>query len=513
MDLNMSVSAIGLAIFLFTVLLSFLLGWARKNNERLCLPGPFALPIIGNLHQLGALPHRGLQRLAEKHGPIMLVKMGSVPVVVASSSQAAKQFLKTHDLNFASRPSTVAGKYLFYNRKDIVFAPYGAYWRNIRKICMMELLSAQRIDSFKGVREEEALAMVRSIWEKSEQGRKGVDVSHSVACYTSDLMWRILTGRTNADRLSGGTTFEELVWEGNELMGAVNIGDFIPCLELLDLQGLRRRTKNVHQRLDAVFDKIIDEHVERKGRRGEEGEEEEEERQNDLVDVLVDMEITVEEKKAILMDMFLAAIESSASTVEWAMSELLRNPHVMKKLQGEIDFIVKKDEKITSFHIVRMEYLHCVVKETSRLYPIGPLLIPHESTEDCLVEGPHHDYFIPTKTRLIINAWAIGRDPKVWENPFEFRPERFMDKNFDIIRDPELSMIPFGAGRRSCPGASMAIANMEIALGYLVHYLNWKCEGELDMKESFGITIPKKVHLFAIPTLRLKVNEPSCSQI
>ncbi|GLJ48373.1 hypothetical protein SUGI_1021250 [Cryptomeria japonica] len=505
----MSVSATGLTIFLFTVSVSFLLGWAKKNNRSLCLPGPFALPIIGNLHQLGALPHRSLQRLAEKHGPIMMLKFGSVPVVVASSSQAAKQFLKTHDMSFLSRPSTTAGKYLFYNSKDIVFAPYGPCWRNIRKICTLELLSAKRIDSFRGVREDEALAMVRSIWEKSDKGGVGVDLSHIISCYNSDLMWRILTGRTIADRLSGGTTFEQLIWEAAELIGAINMGEFIPCLDWLDLQGLRRRMKNVHQRLDAVFDKTIDEHVERKGRRGAE----EEEPQKDMVDVLVDMEITVEEKKGILMDMFLGGIETSASTLEWVMSELLRNPHVMKKLQEEIDFIVKEDDKVTSSHIGSMEYLHCVVKETMRLYPIAPLLIPHESTEDCVVKGPHHDYFIPTKTRLIINAWAIGRDPKVWEDPLEFRPERFVGKNLDMIRDPELSTIPFGAGRRSCPGASMAIANMEIAILYLVQCFNWKCERELDMKESFGVTIPRKVHLIAIPTWRSKMNEPSYLQI
>ncbi|GLJ48364.1 hypothetical protein SUGI_1021110 [Cryptomeria japonica] len=443
----MSVSTIGLAMFLFTVFLSLLLRWARKKHGRFSLPGPIPLPIIGNLHQLGAFPHRSLQRLAEKHGPLMLVKFGSVPVVVASSSEAAKHFLKTHDLNFANRPSSAAKKYLFYNGNDIAFAPYGDYWRNMRKICMLELLNAQRIESFKCVREEEALAMVRSIWEKSEEGRMGVDVSHIVACYTSNLMWRILTGRTNADRLSSGTAFEELVWEGNALMGAVNIGDLIPCLEWLDLQCLRRRMKNVHRRLNAIFDKIINEHAKRSVEEGEK------ERQKDLIDVLVDMEITDEDKKGIIMDMFLAGIEPSAIALEWIMSELLRNPHVMRKLQEEIDFIVKNDEKITR------------------------------------------------------------RDPGVWEDPLEFRPERFMGKNLDMIRDLELKMIPFGEGRRSCPGAPMAIANMEIALAYLVHYFNWKCEGELDMNESFGITIPRKVHLFAIPTLRPRVNAPSFLKI
>ncbi|GLJ48367.1 hypothetical protein SUGI_1021160 [Cryptomeria japonica] len=183
--------------------------------------------------------------------------------------------------------------------------------------------SAKRIESFRGLQEEEVLAMVRSIWEKTDKGRVGVDLSQAISCSSSDLMWRILTGRKKADHLSGGTTFEELMSEAAELMGAINIGDFIPCLDWLDLQGLRRRMKSAHQRIDAVFDKIIEEHVERQARRSTE--EEEEERQEDLVDVLVDTEITVEDKKAILMDMFLGSIDTSASTLQWVMFELLRN--------------------------------------------------------------------------------------------------------------------------------------------------------------------------------------------
>ncbi|GLJ41926.1 hypothetical protein SUGI_0868120 [Cryptomeria japonica] len=439
MDFNMSSSVISITILSFTVFLSIIFRWARRNNGILALPGPFPLPVIGNLHQLGTLPQRALHRMADKYGPIMLVKFGSIPIVIASSSQAAKQFLKTHDLIFASRPSTAAGKHLFYNRKDILFAPYGAYWRNMRKICVVELLNSKRIESFKGVMEEEALLMVRSIWEKSEQGRVCVDVSHSVACYASDLTWRILTGRTNADRQKGGDLFEKLVMEVTELMGAVNIGDLIPCLEWLDLQGLRRRMKNLHRRLDAVFHKIIDEHAERERRSSvEEEEEEEEERQKDLVDVLLDTETTRDEKKAIILELFVAAIDTSATALEWAMSELLRNPCVMKKLQDEISFVVKKDEEITNSHISTIEYLHCVVLETLRLHP---------------------------------------------------------------------------PGRRGCPGALMGIATIEVALGYLNHYFEWRTQEEIDMRESFGATIPRKVHLFAIPTRRSSVNAPSSLRI
>ncbi|GLJ48828.1 hypothetical protein SUGI_1029770 [Cryptomeria japonica] len=507
MDLNTSVSAIGFTVLVFTVLLCTLLGCVRRANGRLALPGPFPLPIIGNLHQLGALPHRSLQRLAEKYGPLMSIRLGSVPVVVASSSEAAKQFLKTHDLIFASRPPSAAGKYLFYNCKDIVFAPYGSYWRNMRKVCVLQLLTPKRIESFKGVREEEAWAMVRSIWEKSEQGRVGVNLSHTVSCYTSDLTWRILMGKRTVDRLSGGSEFEELAAQAAKWAGVVNIGYLNPCVEWLDLQGLRRRMKKVQEQLDAIFDKIIDEHVGRQPGRSRE-----EQHNDDLVDVLVDMdgEITIEDKKAIIMDMFLGGIETLASALECAMSKVFRNPHVLNKLQEEINFVVQEDEKVKDSHLEKMEYLHCVLKETLRLHPIVPLLIRHESTEACIVEGTHHNYLIPTKARLIVNAWAIGRDPRVWEDPLGFKPERFVGKNFDIVKDPELRMIPFGVGRRSCPGFSMAIPTIEIALAYLFHYFNWRSEGELEMKEYFGATIPKKEHLFSIPTQRLRENAPSC---
>ncbi|XP_057827743.1 cytochrome P450 71AU50-like [Cryptomeria japonica] len=153
-----------------------------------------------------------------------------------------------------------------------------------------------------------------------------------------------------------------------------------------------------------------------------------------------------------------------------------------------------------------MEYLHCVVKETLRLYALGPLLVVHESTEACIVEGFDHDYLIPAKTRLIVNAWAIRRDPRVWIQPLEFKPKRFMDKIFDIIKDPELSMILFGVGRGGFLGASMGISIVDVALRYLFHYYNWRSEDEIDMNEYFGATILRKEHLFAIPTWRLSLN-------
>nr|ATG29944.1 CYP750B2 [Taxus chinensis] len=503
------VLTLGLAVFI-TILFFCISRVARKNNGRMA-PGPTPLPIIGNLHQMGKLPHRGLQQLAEKYGPIMSLRLGSIPTLVVSSSEAAKLFLKTHDLVFANRPVSAAGKYIFYDQKDIIFGSYGPFWRNMRKICLLELLTPKRIESFRSVREEGAKEMIRSIWEESRQGKVQVDLSETVASFASNSTWRILTGRTYGDRdlSGGGLGFKGMMDEISFLVGAFDVGELIPGLGWLDLLGLKRRMKKVHLLLDGLMEKIMDEHVERRRSGLASGND------KDLVDVLLDlqhtmadMEITRRDIKAIVFDMFSAGMETSTTTLEWAMSEIVQNPHVMKKLQEEIESIVGKDQVVTESNLIYMEYLHCVVKETLRLYPVAPLLIPHESTEDCTVKGPHHAYFIPAKTRLLVNAWAIGRDPNIWEDPLAFNPERFMGTKLDVIKDQECSMIPFGEGRRGCPGASLAIKTLEIVLAHLFHCFDWKTEGDVDMTEVFGATIPRKVHLFALPTWRLGVNVP-----
>ena len=157
--------------------------------------------------------------------------------------------------------------------------------------------------------------------------------------------------------------------------------------------------------------------------------------------------------------------------------------------------------------------MYCVIKEMLRLHPILPLFIPHESTQTCIVEGVHGNYLIPTKSRVIVNAWAIGIDPRIWEDPLEFKPKRFVGKDFDMIRYSQLRMIPFGVGRRSCPGFSMAITTIEIALAHIFHYINWRNEGEMYMNKFVGDTIPKEENLIFIPTWKLRGFRMSCDKM
>eukprot|EP00253_Pinus_taeda_P022326 PITA_22326 len=463
----------------------------RRNKSRLP-PGPYPWPIIGNLHQLSLPAYRSLKNLADKYGPIMFLRLGSVPTVVVSSSDIAKQFLKTHDMVFANRPSTATGKYISYNFKGVVLTPYGDYWKHVRKLCVTELLSAKRIESFKHVREEEVTAMMRSIWEESESGTIAVNLSKAFFTLTTNIIWRIMAGKKLSNDHFGG-----------------------------DGKGFSDLMKKANKIFDSFAEKVIEDHIEHRLDSTSHAEvEAEAEHGKSFVDVLLqiqseqqDAKIGRETIKAIIFDMFLARVETTVNTIDWAMSELLRHPPEMKRLQEEI-CVVCKYRKVNYSDVASLQYLHSVVRETLRLYPGGPLAVPHESSEAVTVRG----YHIPKKTMLMVNVWAIGRDPNVWgKDASEFKPERFMeefggpDNYTDLTRTQDFRMLPFGAGRRGCPGAAMAIPMISLALAQLLHSFNWRVEGDpsqLDMKEAHAVSLPREIPLFAFPSLRLPLGCP-----
>jgi len=304
----------------------------------------------------------------------------------------------------------------------------------------------------------------------------------------------------------------QIVRDMTPLAGAFYIGDFIPSLSWLDLQGIRGRMKKVNGEFDAVMESVIDEYIKNGQANGQRG--------DDFIEVLLniseraadaeDRKLSRTEIKALLLDMFSAGIDTSATTLEWAMSETLKNPAVMKRVQEELDTTVGNDGRLKPCDVPRLEYLQCLVKETLRLHSPVPLLLPHESTKACTVAG----YRIPAKTRLIVNAWAIGRDPAAWgEDALAFKPERFMQldgPNRDIdVRGRDFELIPFGSGRRGCPGMALALEVVSVAFSHLMHCFNWSLEykdgiqEELNMSESFGVTMPRRFELFATPALRL----------
>ncbi|KAF5934125.1 hypothetical protein HYC85_030296 [Camellia sinensis] len=479
----------------------------RKNSRKILPPGPRALPIIGNLHMIGTLPHRALEALSKKYGPIMLVQLGNIPTIVVSSPRAAELFLKTHDTVFASRPNIQAAKYMSYENKGMAFATYGSYWRNVKKLCTLELLSVRKIDGYEAMRREEMEVLVQLL--KAAAPREVVDLSEMVAGVMEDMTCKMVFGRSNDERFDLKTVVQKAL----VLVGAFNIADFVPILAPFDLQGLTRSLKETSKAIDTILEIIITEHEQDPSRIHQTHD------KKDFIDVMLSLmnnkssttthdelsySIDRNNIKAIAVDMLVGAIDTSTTAIEWVMSEILTHSRVAQKLQQELMNVVGGERMVAETDLVKLEYLEMIIKETLRIHPVAPLLIPRESMEDIVIDG----YFIPKNSRILVNSWAMGQDPSIWSDDVgEFLPERFMDGHVDI-RGRDFQLIPFGSGRRGCPGMHLGLTNIRLVVAQLMHCFDWELPNgmkpnELDMSEKFGLSLPRAKHLLAIPTYRL----------
>ncbi|CAO2199681.1 unnamed protein product [Urochloa humidicola] len=485
---------------LFIALLSLLLFAKTRTSGRdgrRLPPSPPGLPILGHLPLLGPLPHRKLQAMAAKHGPVMLLRLGRVPTVVASSAAAAQEIMKTRDLAFASRPRLRMAERLIYGR-DMVFAPYGEHWRQARRVCVLHLLSHRRVQSLRRVREQEAAALVARV----HRGRDAtVNVTALIISYTNGIISRAAFGDDGI--YYGGEELARLFADFEGLLGTVTIGDFVPWLAWVDtLMGLDARAARTSAQMDALLERVIADHRKRRRdrRRDDDGHRE------DFVDVMLDVNEEAADGgvmfddvaiKAIVLDMFAAATDTTYTTLVWAMAELINHPHEMRKLQAEVRAAVGDGDHVTEDHLPELRYLKCVIKETLRLRTPLPLLVPHETTQDTELLG----YHVPARSRVIVNAWAIARDPAAWDRPDEFLPERFAgdDLTADYLLGQDFRFVPFGAGRRGCPGVEFAVPSMELALASLLYHFDWELPSggpsKLEMHELNGLTVRFKAML------------------
>lgn len=463
-------------------------------------PSPAKLPIIGHLHKLGKFPHRSLHKLSQKHGPLMLLRLGSVPTLVVSSAEAAQEVMKTHDLAFADRPRSKLNEKLLYNYKDVASAPYGEYWRQMKSICVIQLLSNKRVYDTRKVRENETALLMKKVAESSPSV---VDLSDLLMTFTNDIVSMSAFGRKFSEGESG-RQFRRLMKEFVSVLGGFDVGTYLPKLAWFSsVLGFYTKVDAVAKEFDEFLERIVDEHIDTSKREKFEGVE-------DFVDVLLEIykdknitgfSIDRESIKAIVLDVLAAGTDTTYTVLEWAMAELLRHPQVMKKVQNELRVIGRnRSNIIAQDDYEKMPYLEAVIKETLRIHPPIPLLVPREARNDVNVMG----YDIVAGTMVIINAWAIGRDPTLWDEPDKFKPERFLHSTIDF-RGCDFQLIPFGAGRRSCPGISFAMVTNELVLANLLHKFDWELpngmKGEdLEMTETTGLAIHKKEPLLAVAT-------------
>ncbi|CAN6312636.1 unnamed protein product [Urochloa humidicola] len=475
-------------------------------------PGPPGLPILGALPLVGPAPHSGLASLARKYGPIMYLKMGTSGVVVASSPSAARTFLKALDAKYANRPDVASAREITYARQNMVFADYGPRWKLMRKLASVHLLGARALADWAGVRREEAAHMVRDVAEAAAAGRHVV-VPEVLVCALANIVGRITVSKRVFDAHGDESNrYKDMIVSLLTGAGMFNIGDFVPALARLDLQGVQAKMRRIHNQFDGLITELLAEHAATAAERARQGRQDFVDRLRASMDAGADDDsgetITEVNIKGLIFDMFTAGTDTSSIIMEWALAELLQNPSVMARAQEELDAVVGRGRRLEESDLRNLPYLQAVCKEAMRMHPSTPLSLPHFSFDACDDVGDE-GYRVPANTRLLINIWAIGRDPSAWEAPLEFRPERFLPGGAAEKVDPLgnfFELIPFGAGRRICAGKLAGMVFVEYFLGTMLHAFDWRLpdgEEKLDMSETFGLALPKAVPLRAVVTPRL----------
>ncbi|KAM3308536.1 premnaspirodiene oxygenase [Capsicum chacoense] len=483
--------------FLFT-----LFAKRRKSTQEKLPPGPWRLPIIGSLHHLrGALlfPHCTFKNLAIKYGPIMYLQLGEIPTVVISSPNMAKEVLKTHELAFATRPQLTSVSITTYNFKDIVFTPYGDEWRQMRKICVTNLLSTKIVKSFGSIRKDEIMKIVSSI--RSTNGSSVVNLTEKMLQFSNSVTCRSAFGKvcTNQGELIN------LLRDVLDAIGGFDVADLFPSWKLLHkMSGVQSKLLKLHQKVDVALENIVNEHIKNQALGSKEngdqligGE--------DLVDVLLRIKengelqfpITNDHIKAFIADMFSGGTETSAGSIIWALSEMMRRPNIMAKAQNEVRQVFKGKTSFDEEDLDKLTYLKLVINETLRLHPPGNLLL-RECRKETYIDG----YTIPPKTRVLINTWALGRDSESWDDPDNFIPERFENSPVDYMGN-YFEFIPFGSGRRICPGMQLGLANVKHPLARLLYHFDWALPygastEDLDMVAKTGLSASKQKDLCLI---------------
>ncbi|XP_062093092.1 isoflavone 3'-hydroxylase-like [Humulus lupulus] len=475
-----------LIVIILTVVLSFK---TKKRHYKNLPPTPPSLPIIGHLHLVKPPIHRAFHNLSSKYGDVFSLWFGFRRVVVVSSPSAVEECFTKNDIVLASRPRFLVAKHIGFNYTNIIDSSYGDHWRNLRRICAVEIFSSARLNLFVGIRRDEVKRLLCKLSRHKESEK--VELKPVLEELIFNILMRMVAGkRYDGDDVTNeeeAREYRDIVRAVMELAGAGNAADFLPILNWIP-NGYETKLKRLGKRMDSLLQAFIEEHRSSK-----------DENQNTIIKHLLYLQESQPEYytdqiiKGFVHVLFAAGTDTSSVTLEWAISNLLNYPHVLKKVKDELDSQIGQQQLVEESDLSKLPHLQCVISETLRLYPAAPLLVPHYSSNDCTIAG----YDVPRDTILLVNAWAIHRDPKLWEDAESFKPERFENINGD---NEGYKLMPFGLGRRACPGKGLARRMMGLTLGSLIQCFDWERVGDdkVDMVEGKGITMPKAVPLEAI---------------
>ncbi|KFK39341.1 hypothetical protein AALP_AA3G231600 [Arabis alpina] len=485
-----------LLLCLFSTL-GLLVFFKKPKASRLGLnlpPSPPSLPIIGHLHLiLSTLSHKSLQKLSAKYGPLLHLRVFNLPIALVSSASVAYEIFRTHDVSVSYHGLPPFQDSLLFGSSGFVSAPYGDYWKFMKKLAVTKLLGPHALERLRGARAGELQRFYTNLLNKAMK-EECVEIGKEAMKFTNNSICKMIMGRSCSEENGEAERVRGLVIKTFALTKKIFLASMLHApLEKLGISLFKKEVMGVSDSFGEVLERVIVEHEENL---------DEHQDNKDMMDVLLEAyryenaeyKITRNHIKSFFVEILIGGTDTSSQTIQWTMAEIIDNPNVLQRLREEIDSVVGKTRLIQETDLPNLPYLRAVVKEGLRLHPPGPLL-PREFQQGCKIGG----FDIPKKTTLIVNAYVVMRDPDYWEDPNEFKPERFLASSIseqeDGRREQALKYLPFGSGRRVCPGANLAYIFVETAIGVMVQCFDWRIKGDkVNMKETVSGMILSMAH-------------------
>ncbi|KAI3459366.1 hypothetical protein Pfo_016029 [Paulownia fortunei] len=498
----LSLLALGFATIIFYKWLSL-----KKRTTPPLPPGPTGYPIVGCLPEMikNKPTFRWIHKLMqETNTEIACIRLGDI------------HFLRKQDIVFASRPDSMSGKLTSNGYLTAALSPVGDQWKKMRRILASEVLSPAMHQWLHEKRCEEADHLVRYVYNQCQNPHTNGLVNVRVAAqhYCGNVMRKLVFKKRffGTGMEDGGPGMEEkehvdgLFTILSYLYGFA-IADFVPWLQVFDLDGYKKILNNAINNVRKYQDPEITKRVEmwQQGIRKKE---------DDILDVLINLKdsknsplLSIEEIKAQITEITIAAVDNPSNAVEWTIAEMINQPYVLDRACKELDQVVGRNRLVEESDLSKLNYVKACIKESFRLHPIAPFNVPHVSTKDTIVGG----YFIPKGSHVLLSRPGLGRNPRAWEEPLKYKPERhIIDEDAEVVlADPELRMLSFSIGRRGCPGAMLGSTMATILLARLIQGFSWTAPPDgprIDLVESEGnLLLAKPLIVHAMPRLELDV--------
>ncbi|XP_047965965.1 phenylalanine N-monooxygenase-like [Salvia hispanica] len=465
-----------LIILGFALLTILLHKWSRRIRKHPLPPGPTAYPIVGCLPQMMRNKpafrwmHNYMQTFKTE---IACFRLGNVHVITVTSPQLAREFFKEHDAIFSSRPETMSTRLTTNGYLTAVLTPAGDQWKKMKRIVVSEVLKNDVYQSFHSKRCEEADHLVRYVHNRS-QGNGVLNVRETAQLYCGGLIRKLVFGERffGCGMEDGGQGVEEskhmdALWTVLMHTYGFAISDFVPFLEVFDLDGHKKIVTNALACMKKYQDPRIDKRVEmwRNGSRYT---------KEDILDILINLKdsnddplLSKQEIKAQVNEIILAAIDNPASAVEWALAEMMIEPSLLDLAAKELDEVVGRNRLVQESDLPQLNFIKACVKEAFRLHPVTAFNLPHVSTVDSVVGG----YHIPKGSHVMLSRPGLGRNPNTWDEPLKFKPQRHTGQV--VLHDPQLQILSFSTGLRGCPAVKLGSTMVTMLLARLIQGFTW----------------------------------------